>query len=152
MVEGSRIAALPSAAEAVQNAKVIDCGGRLAMPGLIDAHWHSMFCGLTEMAAMTADIGYVYLVAAREAEHTLLRGFTSERDAGGPSFALKRAIDEGIVVGPRIFPSGAMISQTSGHGDFRMRHEVPRNDGDPEANLRIIMKDGRIYKDTLQQA
>ena len=59
LVEGSRIAALPSAAEAVQNAKVIDCGGRLAMPGLIDAHWHSMFCGLTEMAAMTADIGYV---------------------------------------------------------------------------------------------
>ena len=81
-----------------------------------------------------------------------MRGFTSVRDAGGPSFALKRAIDEGIVVGPRIFPSGAMISQTSGHGDFRMRHEVPRNDGDPEANLRIIMKDGRIYKDTLQQA
>lgn len=131
LVEGNRVVALPPVGEPVENAKVVDCGGRLAMPGLIDAHWHSMFCGITEMAAMTADIGYVYLVAAREAEHTLLRGFTSVRDAGGPSFALKRAIDEGIVVGPRIFPSGAMISQTSGHGDFRMRHEVPRNDGDP---------------------
>ena len=131
LVEGNRISALPGAGEVIESAQMIDCGGRLAMPGLIDVHWHSMFCGLTEMAAMTADIGYVYLVAAREAERTLLRGFTSVRDAGGPSFALKRAIDEGIVVGPRIFPSGAMISQTSGHGDFRMRYEVPRQTGGP---------------------
>lgn len=131
LIEGNKVSALPAATETVEGARIVDCGGRLAMPGLIDAHWHSMFCGLTEMAAMTADLGYVYLVAAREAERTLLRGFTSVRDAGGPSFALKRAIDEGIVVGPRIFPSGAMISQTSGHGDFRMRNEVPRNDGGP---------------------
>ncbi len=60
-----------------------------------------------------------------------MRGFTTVRDAGGPAFALKRAIDEGVVVGPRIFPSGAMISQTSGHGDFRMRHEVPRGTPTP---------------------
>lgn len=131
LVEGNRVSALPGAGEPIEGARIIDCGGRLAMPGLIDAHWHSMFCGLTEMAAMTADVGYIYLVAAREAERTLLRGFTSVRDAGGPSFALKRAIDEGIVVGPRIFPSGAMISQTSGHGDFRMRSEVPRGSADP---------------------
>jgi imidazolonepropionase-like amidohydrolase len=49
------------------------------------------------------------------------------RDVGGPSFALKRVIDEGGVVGPRIYPSGAMISQTSGHGDFRMRTDLPRS-------------------------
>jgi imidazolonepropionase-like amidohydrolase len=48
------------------------------------------------------------------------------RDAGGPSFALKRAIDEGAIAGPRIYPSGAFITQTAGHGDFRMRNEVPR--------------------------
>lgn len=131
LVEGDRIAALPAAGERIENAKIIDCGGRLAMPGLIDAHWHTMFCGITEIAAMTSDLGYIYLVAAREAENTLLRGFTSVRDAGGPSFALKRAIDEGVVVGPRIFPSGAMISQTSGHGDFRMRNEIPRTDAGP---------------------
>lgn len=80
LVEGNQITALPSVTEPIENARVIDCGGRLAMPGLIDAHWHSMFCGLTEMAAMTADLGYVYLVAAREAENTLLRGFTSVRE------------------------------------------------------------------------
>src|SRR5918997_1235111 len=76
--------------------------------------------------AMTADPGYVHLVAGKEAERTLLRGFTSVRDAGGPAFGLKRAIDEGLVAGPRIYPSGAFITQTAGHGDFRPRHEVPR--------------------------
>ena len=75
---------------------------------------------------MPADVPYVHLVAAQEAERTVLRGFTTVRDVGGPSFALKRAIDERRIAGPRIYPSGAMISQTSGHGDFRMRTELPR--------------------------
>ena len=56
----------------------------------------------------------------------LLRGFTTVRDAGGPTFELERAIDEGIVAGPRIYPSGAFLSQSGGHGDFRLRNEVPR--------------------------
>jgi imidazolonepropionase-like amidohydrolase len=60
-----------------------------------------------------------------------MRGFTTVRDLGGPVFGLKRAIDEGVVVGPRIYPSGAFISQTSGHGDFRFAFEVPRTLGGP---------------------
>ena len=55
-----------------------------------------------------------------------MRGFTTVRDMGGPVFGLKRAIDEGAIIGPRIYPSGAMISQTSGHGDFRFPFELPR--------------------------
>src|SRR5215212_6521472 len=106
--------------------RVIDGGGRVLMPGLIDAHWHATFVAVSAGVALTADPGYLHLVAGREAERTLLRGFTSVRDAGGPSFALKRAIDEGVLTGPRIYPSGAFISQTAGHGDFRLRHEVPR--------------------------
>jgi len=50
---------------------------------------------------------------------TLMRGFTTVRDVGGPAFGLKRAIDEDVLPGPRIYPSGAMITVTSGHGDFR---------------------------------
>ena len=129
LVRGNRIEALPPAAERVEGARVIDCGGRLAMPGLIDAHWHATLCAVTQVMAMTADVTLIHLIAAREAERTLLRGFTTVRDAGGPSFALKQAIDAGIVSGPRIYPSGAMISQTSGHGDFRMRYELPRATG-----------------------
>jgi imidazolonepropionase-like amidohydrolase len=55
-----------------------------------------------------------------------MRGFTTIRDMGGPVFGLKRAIDEGIVAGPRIYPSGAMITITSGHGDFRQLSDLPR--------------------------
>jgi imidazolonepropionase-like amidohydrolase len=60
-----------------------------------------------------------------------MRGFTTVRDMGGPVFGLKRAIDEGAIKGPRIYPSGAMISQTSGHGDFRWPFELPRAQGGP---------------------
>jgi len=126
LVEGDRITALPARGQGPAEARQIDCGGRAVIPGLIDAHWHATLCGIGELAAMTADPAYVHLVAADAAGDTLMRGFTTVRDVGGPSFALKRAIDEGHVAGPRFFPSGAMISQTSGHGDFRMIHELPR--------------------------
>lgn len=126
LVSGNRIESLVPAGETVADAAVVDCQGRVLMPGMIDAHWHAIMAAIPEAVAMTADIPYVHLVAAKEAERTLLRGFTTVRDVGGPAFALKRAIDEGHAAGPRIFPSGAMVSQTSGHGDFRMRSELPR--------------------------
>lgn len=88
--------------------------------------------------AMTADIGYVNLVGAKTANEMLMRGFTSIRDLGGPSFSLKRAIDEGLIPGPRIYPSGAFISQTSGHGDFRMLYELPRTIGGPPSHMEQI--------------
>ena len=101
------------------------------MPGLIDAHWHMFMAAVSPAILATADPGYLNLLAAHQAEATLMRGFTTIRDMGGPVFGLKRAIDEGVTVGPRIYPSGAMISQTSGHGDFRSRYEVPRTLGGP---------------------
>ena len=105
------------------------------MPGLIDAHTHIMLAAMPMLAALTADIGYINLVAAKEAQATLMRGFTSIRDMGGPSFGLKRAIDQGLYPGPRIYPSGAMISQTSGHGDFRMPYEIPATIGGPLSHV-----------------
>jgi imidazolonepropionase-like amidohydrolase len=117
---------------APDGATVIDGGGRTLMPGLIDAHWHTMLASLPVAVMMTADVGDIHFAAAAQAERTLMRGFTTVRDAGGPAFALKRAIDGGSVVGPRIYPSGAMISQTSGHGDFRNIWELPRIGGAPQ--------------------
>lgn len=131
LVDGNAVSALPGAGETVDDAELIDCGGRLAMPGLIDAHWHTTLCAMLAPELLSADVAYVHLVAAREAERTLMRGFTAVRDTGGPSFALKRAIDQGIVNGPRIYPSGAMISQTAGHADFRFRFDVPRGETTP---------------------
>lgn len=101
------------------------------MPGLIDAHWHAMLVRPTPAALLADDVGYLNLVSGAEAVDTLLRGFTTVRDVGGPSFGLKRAIDEGLIAGPRIYPSGAIITITSGHGDFRHGHEVPRVLGAP---------------------
>jgi imidazolonepropionase-like amidohydrolase len=99
--------------------------GRTLMPGLIDAHVHLMFAMIPQVAALTAEIGYVNLAAAKGATDMLLRGFTSARDLGGPVFGLKRAIDGGLVAGPRIWPSGAFVSQTGGHGDFRLPNDLP---------------------------
>ncbi len=67
-----------------------------------------------------------------------MRGFTTVRDLGGPAFGLKRAIDEGVVAGPRIYPSGAIITVTSGHGDFRQPFEVPRVVGAPQSRMEQI--------------
>jgi imidazolonepropionase-like amidohydrolase len=126
VVEGKMIKAVePAEAPLDADVRVIDCGGRVLMPGLIDAHWHAMMASLPLTVLLTADVGYITLVAAEEARKTLMRGFTSVRDMGGPTFSLKRAIDSGLVPGPRIWPSGAMISQTGGHGDFRFPYEIP---------------------------
>ena len=141
LVEGSRIARISATtpvSDLDRHVTFVAGGGRVLMPGLIDAHWHAMFATLPFVALTTADVGYANLAAGQEAEATLLRGFTAVRDVGGPVFGLKRAIDEGIVVGPRIYPSGAFISQTSGHGDFRMPYEVPRAVGDPLTYLERV--------------
>ncbi len=131
LVVGNKIEKIGGDVAAPEKATVIDADGRVLMPGLIDAHWHAFMASTPQMLLMTADPSYLHLLAARQAEATLMRGFTTVRDMGGPVFGLKRAIDEGVMTGPRIYPSGAFISQTSGHGDFRFRFEVPRTLGGP---------------------
>jgi imidazolonepropionase-like amidohydrolase len=121
-----KISAGPIPTDRRADTTVIDGGGRTLMPGLIDAHTHLAMASLPVTTLLTADAGYLHLHAGKEAERTLLRGFTSVRDVGGPVFGLKRAVDEGLVRGPRIWPSGAMISQTAGHADFRMPYDVPK--------------------------
>ena len=101
-------------------------------------HWHAMLVRPTPAAALAADVGYSNILAAAEARDTLLRGFTTVRDLGGPAFGLKRAIDEGLIPGPRIYPAGAVITVTSGHGDFRQKYEVPRKPGGPLSRMEQI--------------
>ncbi len=110
---------------------VIDASGRTLMPGLIDAHYHSMFNFWPISRVMNADFGLLSIAAAKAAGETLLRGFTTVRDTGGNSFPVAQATDAGWIDGPRVYPSGAMISQSGGHGDFRGPHVVPSNATDP---------------------
>jgi imidazolonepropionase-like amidohydrolase len=128
-----RISKDPIPVDRSANTQIIAGSGRTLMPGLIDMHWHTMLARPTLAALLTADMGYLHLVAGAEAADTLMRGFTTVRDLGGPAFGLKRAIDEGVVAGPRIYPSGAIITVTSGHGDFRQPFEVPRLAGSPQS-------------------
>ncbi|WP_287064454.1 amidohydrolase family protein [Mesorhizobium sp.] len=128
LVQGNLIARISTSPIAAEGAQRIAGNGRTLMPGLIDAHWHAMLIASTPAEAM-GDIGFANLAAGDEATDTLMRGFTTVRDVGGPVFGLKRAIDQGIVAGPRIYPSGAMITVTSGHGDFRQLSDLPRTIG-----------------------
>lgn len=108
-----------------EEVEIIDGHGNFLMPGMIDAHWHAYLAANTMADLLTAHASYTQLRAGQEAGKTLLRGFTTIRDAGGPVFGLKRAIDNGTITGPRIYPSGAIITMTGGHGDFRMVYDIP---------------------------
>ena len=121
-----KISAGPIPADQRSGAQIVAGGGRVLMPGLIDAHWHATMVRSTPTQMLSNDLGYTTLQAGAEATATLMRGFTSVRDMGGPSFALKRAIDDNILPGPRIYPSGAVITISGGHGDFREISELPR--------------------------
>ena len=129
LVVGNTIQAISTQPVAVEGDAVrIDGKGRTLMPGLIDVHVHMVFGALTNGDLMSSDLSEAMIVqkVGGSAERTLMRGFTSVRDAGGPIFPLKQAIDARKLKGPRIWPSGATISQTAGHGDFRTPNEKSR--------------------------
>ena len=128
LVEGNRIAAVDlTNSPPPAGAAVVNCGDRVLMPGMIDAHWHTAYAAAPMHALVSGDPGFVFAASTAEAARTLLRGFTTVRDLGGPVFSFKQAIDSGVIPGPRIFPSGAMITTSGGHGDLRPLTELPRS-------------------------
>ena len=111
----------------------IDGGGRTLMPGLTDAHTHLYIAGVTgdQVLIPNPDVNMLENETLAQAKAMLLRGFTTVRDMGGPVFKAKAAIDSGKAIGPRIYPSGTMICQTSGHCDFSPAEALPRSLGGP---------------------
>ena len=75
-----RISASPISVDTKSDVRVIAANGRVLMPGLIDAHWHAFMAATPQMLLMTADPSYLHLLAARQADATLMRGFTTVRD------------------------------------------------------------------------
>ena len=121
LIEGKLIKAVSTDPIDAEEATVVDGGGRTLMPGLIDGHAHVMInddFGPVERDLDLTDLSFNAVIVM---ERFLMDGFTSVRDMGGPAFGLARAIDSGRIIGPRLYPSGGFISQTSGHGDFRDR-------------------------------
>jgi len=131
LVEGNKITSIAKSISRPADAAVIDAGGRVLMPGLIDAHYHTMFNFWPVSKVLSSDFGYLCIAAAKAAGETLLRGFTTVRDVGGNCFPISKSTDEGLIDGPRVYPCGGYISQTSGHGDFRGALDVPLNSATP---------------------
>ncbi|HQX35664.1 MAG TPA: amidohydrolase family protein, partial [Microbacteriaceae bacterium] len=128
LIEGTHVVAVSSAPVAGDDSDSvieIDGKGKFLMPGLSDAHVHLMGNANNMMDFLQGPTGALYGNTIAEAKRMLLRGFTTVRDMGGDTAPIKGLIDRGTFEGPRIFPSQAMISQTSGHADFSFVYDVP---------------------------
>ena len=123
VVEQGRIARIESAkaGNRPKDALVVDCQQRTLMPGLLDAHVHLAITDLDPLEEASLPAAVLALRIAQEIKATLQAGFTTVRDAGGLDWGFKEAIRLGLLKGPKIFISGAFISQTGGHGDHRAR-------------------------------
>ncbi|MET8694469.1 amidohydrolase family protein [Streptomyces bauhiniae] len=140
LIAAGKIASIGDGDDVPAGALTVDAGGRTLTPGFIDAHAHVMLQPTLAEAANT-DLAYHGLYGASMARLYLSRGYTTIRDTGGNTFSLKKAIDAGLTEGPRIFPSGPIISQTSGHGDFTPAAEPSRLVGGHRDNMQ---RDGHL--------
>lgn len=119
LVEGDRIKEVSDTPIHSQSAQVIDVKGQTLMPGLIDCHVH-MYMNEINIAAM-GRVSHTYIAAKaiRVLGDMLMRGFTTVRDVAGGDYGMRRAVNDGLVVSPRLFMSGRALTPTGGHGDFR---------------------------------
>ena len=106
------------------SADVVDCGGRVVMPGLIDSHVHVMLSEVNIRALESVPLTLGTARAAKLMHGMLDRGFTTVRDTGGADWGLKQAVAEGSIAGPRLFIAGQAIGPTGGHSDSRRRTDV----------------------------
>lgn len=131
LIDGTTIASVSADEPDTAGAIVIDAEQRVLMPGLTDAHAHLVPMSNTILQLQVSNLGLIFARTLAEARRTLLRGFTTIRDMGGDTAGVKAAIDQGVAEGPRIYPSQAMISQTSGHGDFGLPYDLTPSLGGP---------------------
>ena len=123
LVKGDRIAAVGAGLALPENCVSIDVGGRTIMPGLIDCHVHVVAESLDLWSNMTAPASLAALRAARVMDEALQRGFTTLRDLGGADYGLVRALNEGVIAGPRLVICGKGLTTTGGHADLRSRSD-----------------------------
>ncbi len=126
LIEGDRIVDVGEGTPAPEGVTEVSLGGKVVMPGLIDAHVHVVAETLDLWSNMIAPTSLAALRSARVMEDLLQRGFTTIRDLGGADLGLVRGVEEGLINGPRIVICGKGLSTTGGHADLR-----PRTDDRP---------------------
>jgi imidazolonepropionase-like amidohydrolase len=123
LVEGERIRAVGTSVEHPQGAKIIDLGDTTLLPGLIDAHIHLfLHPGAEDLQTVKESVPWRTILAEQAAKADLMAGFTAERDmgtegAGSADSAIRDAIDQGLIPGPRLRISGNAIDILGGHED-----------------------------------
>ena len=123
LVKDGRIAEIGPHLQAPEGAQVIDANGLTVMPGMIDCHVHTIASSFNLGNVAKLPNVFTMLRGLPIMKAMLDRGFTTVRDAGGADWSLAEAVRTGLIVGPRVFPSGKALSQTGGHADFRPRSD-----------------------------
>lgn len=124
LVDGATIKEVSDKPIKASGARIVDCGGRTLMPGLIDCHVHVF---LSEVNIRNLESVPLTLLTARAADlmkGMIDRGFTTVRDTGGADWGIKTAVESGLIAGPRLFISGRAIGPTGGHSDSRRRTDT----------------------------
>ena len=119
LIEGGRIATVTAEPVQVDDAHVIDAGGRVVLPGLIDAHVHVVAASHDLTANGLQPPSLITAQASAILRGMLHRGFTTVRDAAGADFGLQEAVAQGLFEGPRLYIAGFPVCQTGGHADMR---------------------------------
>jgi imidazolonepropionase-like amidohydrolase len=121
LVEGELIKEVSSKPIKSKSAKVVDCGKRTVMPGLIDCHVHTHHSEVYMNRMETVPLTLMMARSTGRLKRMLDRGFTTVRDAGGADWGAKTAVESGLIPGPRLFISGRSIGPTGGHNDRNRR-------------------------------
>ena len=141
LIENNRIKQVAAIISA-PGATVIDGQGGVVTPGLIDMHQHLMLTGGT--AAGNQWDAYVQGAnASRGAEYLLLQGFTTIREIAGNSIGIKKAVNSGMLPGPRIYTSGPAIGPTGGHSDWNSAVAPPGAEDYQQKVQNTFVVDGR---------
>ena len=143
-VVGNRIDKLvPAGDDTTGFDQIIDGKGGYLTPGLIDAHIHA-WMGSSVSKTFNQPLILTSYVTAMEMQEMLMRGVTTVRDMAGPTMPLRIAIDQGNIPGPRVYPSGAMITMYGGHMDYRNPNNLARELGGPKASTIELMGIGYL--------
>ena len=119
LVENNKIKEVSDKPIKISTGETINLVGKTLIPGLIDAHVHVKATEVNVGKLSEYPITYLTAGAGKLMKEMLMRGFTTVRDTGGADRGLANAVEDGLLIGPRLFVSGLSLTQTGGHGDFR---------------------------------